>query len=170
VVTPLDEDRNKLPPVGRVAKPFVYSCKVLLSIKDYAKKTMDEFRRRVNKALKNAGEWVKRNRPPNVIYRNNMLSILPNVGKVTTNKLAQLGIDTVADLQTLPANQLKAIKNLPSKEGGGGCQTFNDSTTSAKPPLTEIAHLARTTKRKTIRTWQDMGTNNGNKSSKRVPT
>ena len=45
MVTPLDDNGDPLPVEGRVAKPFVYSCKTLLSINDCSKKTYDEFRR-----------------------------------------------------------------------------------------------------------------------------
>ena len=45
MVTPLDDNGDPLPVEGQVAKPFVYSCKTLLSINDCSKKTYDEFRR-----------------------------------------------------------------------------------------------------------------------------
>jgi hypothetical protein len=78
VVTPIDENGNTLPRVRRVAKAFVYSCKVVLSIRDYAKKQSDEFRR--VKTLKNSGKWVVKRRPANTVYRNDVVSVLTGVG------------------------------------------------------------------------------------------
>jgi hypothetical protein len=42
-------------------------------------------------------------------------------------RLADFGIDTIADLVAMPADQLDAIKNMPAKEGGiPGIQKYRD--------------------------------------------
>lgn len=88
---------------GRRCRPFVYSGKVLLSIKDYEKK-MELEMERVRK-LKHGGKWITYKRgTEKYLYVNDSVSPLSGVGKKATERLHKMGISKISDLITLHDN------------------------------------------------------------------
>ena len=71
--------------VGKRARAFDYSGKVILSKAQYDARINDELER--VKKLKNGGEWKKSNRPANTLYADDDICVLKGIGPVKKNSL-----------------------------------------------------------------------------------
>jgi len=83
--------------VGEVLKPFDYSSKVILSIKDYNQRLEKEIQR--VKSLSNHTAWITSHREIDTLYNDDELERISGVGDTTAAKLGKIGITTVGELK-----------------------------------------------------------------------
>jgi hypothetical protein len=93
--------------VGVRLKPFVYSGKVILSIKDWNKKVAHEIHRVKN--LERNPFWVVSNRPSHSLYLNDNVKHIKDIGKSTMEKLKLADINTVEELMKLDDDGIKIV-------------------------------------------------------------
>jgi hypothetical protein len=95
---------------GRACDPFVYSSKVMITIKDRNKKRLLEMER--VKGLKTGGRrWVVDNRVEGTLYRNDPVTKLKGCGLVVKRKFEANGIEFLSDLRALDEDGVLAIVN-----------------------------------------------------------
>ena len=94
--------------VGRKARVFDYSRKKIVSIAEYDKRRNDEINR-VKSLPSTSSNWVKHNCPKKsndcAIYEEDLLVRIPNVGKMTIDKLKSAGVKHVNQIQNLPSER-----------------------------------------------------------------
>lgn len=93
--------------VGHQLKPFVYSNKVILSIKDWKKKELQEITR-VKKLSKNS-YWCSSNRVEHALYLDDSVNKIKDVGKVFAKKLNDQLIFNVQDIINMDEDKMKEI-------------------------------------------------------------
>ena len=103
-----DEGNTK---VGVRLKPFDYSGKTILTIKDWNARTKDEIARVQNLSDK-LGLWVIDPRKPGALYRNDVTSILNGCGPIMKAMLLAHGIETVGQLKEQTSATLQKICNI----------------------------------------------------------
>jgi hypothetical protein len=96
---------------GRIATPFDYSSKTILSIKDYSHRQRTEIDR-VRQLDKGGGLWVIEQGPKDAIYENDPIQTLKWIGDSYKQRLEEDNIATVSNLNKLTTAQ---IGNLASK-------------------------------------------------------
>ena len=101
VVMKIENDGSKkTEKKGFRVKPFDYTETVLLSAKDFDKKVQEEIKR--VRDLKNGKGWVQDTAIKDVIYKDDDITRLKDVGPATSRKFHELNIMTVWDLKTFP--------------------------------------------------------------------
>ena len=108
----INNDSGEL--IGIRLPPFIYSGKVILSISDWKKKEESEIKR--VKGLQRNPTWVVSKRINKVLYMNDEVHRVKSVGKMTANKLKEVGICTVQELVAVSDDELAQIA---AKSGGG---------------------------------------------------
>ena len=93
--------------VGKRLPLFDYSGKVILTIKDYNKKVMEELAR--VRGLKGKGGWVTLNRIDGQMWDTEELSLVKGIGPKLEAKFAEKGIDTIGDLRCGSAERISLI-------------------------------------------------------------
>jgi hypothetical protein len=95
---------------GRACDPFVYSSKVMITIKDRNKKRLLEMNR--VKSLATGGRhWVVDNRVEGTLYRNDPVTKLKGCGSVIKRKFKANGIELLGQLCELDEDGVLAIVN-----------------------------------------------------------
>jgi hypothetical protein len=95
---------------GKRLPAFVYSNKVILSIKDWKKRETQEINRIKN--LEKNRYWCTNNRLINVLYINDTIDKIKNVGKLTATKLNAASIIIVQDLLDLTVDKVIIISSF----------------------------------------------------------
>ena len=90
--------------VGLRAKPFVYSSKILLSIKDHNLRRKTEMDR-VKNLQGNNSHWIVGIRNGS-IYENDDLIMLKDLGGVKQKKLFEMGILNVGEMKTISCDEI----------------------------------------------------------------
>jgi hypothetical protein len=89
---------------------FDYSGKVILTIKDFDKKLVEEQQRVKN--LIGCAPWVVNNRGVGDFWEGESLVALKGIGTKTAEKLAEKGIGNIGDLKHCSDQQLKLLKGV----------------------------------------------------------
>lgn len=112
VVTPINPDtRMPMEQEGRRCKPFVYTGKSILSIKEYKKRVNNEINRvRGLKSGESSG-WVVRykHNKGDPLYDDDPVSYMVGCGKLTTEMLKKHGIEAVRDFIGISEDTMKKI-------------------------------------------------------------
>lgn len=103
-----DEDGNLQ---GKCLEPFVYSQKVLLSIKDWLLKEKNEIKR--VKGLESNAFWVLSQREQGKLYRDDELTKLDKVASKTAEKFQKHGINTIKELVEASEETLAVVAAEP---------------------------------------------------------
>ena len=113
VVTPLDNNGCPMKPIGKRIVPFDYSQTVLMSISDYETKIRAEIDRVRNlKHGETAGWIVKNQEGKGKLYQNDPIRKLKKCGKVSCQKLQDVGIRTVVDLRKASREKSECLGSI----------------------------------------------------------
>jgi hypothetical protein len=100
--------------VGVCAKPFCYSGKLLVSLKDDRRNVVAEIAR--VKALSHAGPWLADTRAEGKVYEQEKTSKLKGIGAKAEEKLSKNGIATIQALRDMSLEKSKEISYAAARE------------------------------------------------------
>jgi hypothetical protein len=93
--------------VGLIAKPFCYSGKLLVSLKEHGRLVYTEISH--VQSLSHPGPWLADTREPGKVYENEKTSKLKGLGTKSEGKLSKNGITTIKALHGITAEKIKEI-------------------------------------------------------------
>ena len=108
-----NNNQNNLPS-GVNCKPFCYSGKLLISLKDFNSKLNLEIKRIASLSTKSNLWYIKNN--DKAIYQNQGVDKLPGLGKKGKESFAKAGINTLGELCDMPVANFDKIEKTSKKK------------------------------------------------------
>ena len=130
VITPIGPNGESIEREGRRIQPFDYSRSVLLSVSDFEKKIKVEIDRVKMLRHGESSGWVVRDKSP-ILYMNDSLLKLKKCGKVACERLKNVGVLTISDLQNISAEQIQKLGSI--KMGAKQVEDLKNQADRADP-------------------------------------
>ena len=130
VITPIGPNGESIEREGRRVQPFDYSRSVLLSVSDFEKKIKVEIDRVKMLRHGESSGWVVRDKSP-ILYMNDSLLKLKKCGKVACERLKNVGVLTISDLQNISAEQIQKLGSI--KMGAKQVEDLKNQADRADP-------------------------------------
>jgi hypothetical protein len=117
---------------GRRAKPFVYSGKLLLSIKDYDIRRNLEIERVRSLSGNNIGFWIESMKLPGEYYEDDNINTLKKLSDKTASRILKYEISTIKQLKNITDDKIKFIANNERGISINGLTKFREAAKKGK--------------------------------------